>query len=921
MLRGVWGLLSVCLLMLASPAQAQLVRGFAPSHTTNDTGDIKLFGNSQMTCPDSNVNCADARQGNASIALELNNNNAYAMQYVDVDTSAATFNSSRASYSLPPGATVLWAGLYWGGRTNSGIGGAAAPNPAAKNLVKMQTPTTAGYKNITAAACDLSNTQGVFDDYQCRAVITNDIPAAGGQITVADIQLGTGENRFGGWAVVIVYRDNAEPLRNLVVYDGFANVLRDTVNPFTVNIPVSGFRTPAQGDVRTRVGAVVYEGDLDAPGESFLLNSVVLSDVLNPANNFFNATTSELGVALTNRNPSYSNTLGFDIDRVAVTNVLANNATSTTLTLTTTLDTYFPGVITFATEIYAPRVTALKTVTDQNGGSVRPGDTLIYRIEVENTGNDPADNVVLQDTIPAGVTYVTGSARIDGVPKTDAVDADQYTYTAATREVKAKLGSNPNTIGGSLGTNQRVVLVFEAVVNEDAAGASISNQAEVSYRARTLGNDFTTRSDSDLTNAGTTPTVIIVAQEDPSVSISSPLNGSTVNTKRPEIRGNANPNATVTLTIDGGTAITVQANASGIWTHTPTSDLSEGDHTVTARVNNGGQMASASTTFTVDTVAPTVVITSPGDGSITSETRPTITGTSEPNADVTITIGGGQPATVRADANGNWSFQPANPLAPGTQTVTATATDNAGNTASDSVTFTINPDAFSLAITSPTNGQTVTSSTPTISGTTEPGETVEVTFPTNEKITVTADAAGNWSVTPTLALAEGSTTVTARLPDVPNGPTATVTFTIAAPQSGLVITSPAPGDTVGPTPTITGTATPGAVITIIVDGEEIGTTTADSNGNWTVPVDTELPAGEATITVQAENPDGTIETETIDVIVVTGDGGDNNENPVGPGVEGAAYLAGTGCAQAPGQTLGLLGLLLVGFFFGSRRRR
>ena len=39
------------------------------------------------------------------------------MTYVDVDSDATTFNSSRATLDLPAGAQVLAAFLYWGGRT------------------------------------------------------------------------------------------------------------------------------------------------------------------------------------------------------------------------------------------------------------------------------------------------------------------------------------------------------------------------------------------------------------------------------------------------------------------------------------------------------------------------------------------------------------------------------------------------------------------------------------------------------------------------------------------------------------------------------------------------------------------------------------------------------------------------------------
>src|SRR4051794_22996571 len=52
-----------------------------------------------------------------------------------------------------------------------------------------------------------------------------------------------------------------------------------------------------------------------------------------------------------------------------------------------------------------------KTVTDVNGGGVRPGDVLTYDITGTNTGPDAALNVVVGDDVPANTTYVNGSAN------------------------------------------------------------------------------------------------------------------------------------------------------------------------------------------------------------------------------------------------------------------------------------------------------------------------------------------------------------------------------------------------------------------------------------------------------------------------------------------------------------------------------
>ena len=49
--------------------------------------------------------------------------------------------------------------------------------------------------------------------------------------------------------------------------------------------------------------------------------------------------------------------------------------TGADLTLTTSSETYYPGVLTFSTELLAPKIRTNTTVTDLNGGNVEPGDT------------------------------------------------------------------------------------------------------------------------------------------------------------------------------------------------------------------------------------------------------------------------------------------------------------------------------------------------------------------------------------------------------------------------------------------------------------------------------------------------------------------------------------------------------------------
>jgi MYXO-CTERM domain-containing protein len=75
------------------------------------------------------------------------------------------------------------------------------------------------------------------------------------------------------------------------------------------------------------------------------------------------------------------------------------------------------------------------------------------------------------------------------------------------------------------------------------------------------------------------------------------------------------------------------------------------------------------------------VVETPAEGSVTSERRPTITGTAAPGATVNVYVDGVLIGTAVADGDGNWSLTPSGDLALGSHTVTATQTVGSGELA------------------------------------------------------------------------------------------------------------------------------------------------------------------------------------------------------------------------------------------------
>ena len=349
-----------------------------------------------------------------------------------------------------------------------------------------------------------------FDNvYQNFVEVTNEVHAGGsGTYSVADVDAQEGNDGLGffaGWALVIVIRDPREPLRNLTVFNGFAHVNgNDQSKPdlTTVTIPVTGFLTPKTGAVTTHLGVVSYEGDLGATGDTIKLNTVQLGDAVHVPDNFFNSGISRLGQSITGNSPDFINQLGFDIAVVDAPGILPNDATSATFQFFSAAEIYYPGVFTFATDLFLPVVEAFKTVQDLNGGRALPGDILEYTIVLTNIGNDGAVNQVLTDPIPAGAAYVPGSLQISGRGErgramTDAPGDDVAEFTGSS--VVFRLGTGATaTAGGTLAPGQSTTVVFRVQITATAPGSLISDQAVATYNSQTLPNlSFEVRSDSD----------------------------------------------------------------------------------------------------------------------------------------------------------------------------------------------------------------------------------------------------------------------------------------------------------------------------------------------------------------------------------------------------------------------------------------
>ena len=192
----------------------------------------------------------------------------------------------------------------------------------------------------------------------------------------------------------------------------------------------------------------------------------------------------------------------------------------------------------------------------------------------------------------------------------------------------------------------------------------------------------------------------------PIITILSPSSGAYVtNSKQPvvfnivdEAGGSGIDLNTLVVKQDGTTVAASTLTKTSITngysvTYTPASALSDGSHTVTVSVSDhdGNASAQKSTTYKVDTVPPTLNITSPTDEFITATASINIVGTTNDATSspvsITIKLNGNDQGSVTVGSNG--AFSKSVTLTEGSNTIEVTATDAAGKTSSVSRTVTL----------------------------------------------------------------------------------------------------------------------------------------------------------------------------------------------------------------------------------------
>ncbi|MGP3866111.1 Ig-like domain-containing protein [Pseudomonas aeruginosa] len=399
----------------------------------------------------------------------------------------------------------------------------------------------------------------------------------------------------------------------------------------------------------------------------------------------------------------------------------------------------------------------------------------------------------------------------------------------------------PDTTPPKAASGLKIAPDGSSISGQAEAGASVGidtngdGKPDLTVIADANGN-FTAPLNPPLTN-GQTVTVVVT---DPAGNASPPAQVTAPDTTAPapatdvqvapdgsSVTGKAEPGSTVGVDTDGDGQpdTTVVVGPGGSFEVPLNPPLTNGETVTVIVTDPAGNNSTPVTVEAPDTTAPapaTDVQVAP-DGS-------SVTGNAEPGATVGVdTDGDGQPdTTVVVGPDGNFEV-PLNPPLTNGETVTVIVTDPAGNS-STPVTAEA-PDFPDAPQVNASNGSV-------LSGTAEAGVTIVITDGNGNPIGQTsADANGNWSFTPGSQLPDGTVVnVVARDAAGNSSPATSITVDGVAPSAPVV--EPSNGSE------LSGTAEPGSSVTLTDgNGNPIGQTTADANGNWSFTPSTPLPDG------------------------------------------------------------------------------
>ncbi len=396
---------------------------------------------------------------------------------------------TAALLQLPQNVTVAYARIYWSSterEDTTNITSIVLDRPGANGFSRTIVPAPTDFQFVPSA---FQATADVTDLVQTAGSGLYRVSSAGGFPKNVLLDQSVDDN-YAAWALIVLYRRDGDPVRNVAIYDGLSFISGITPS----SLALSGFVVPPQGASDSKMAVIAYEGDVDLTDDALSFNSMPLSSgPMGSETNFFNSSRAQYGqpVSVTGDLPQLSgqpgSMSGLDINIVNITPYLAANKIDASVQMTTgsigTSDTYYVGVL--ATSIVSRKPILDSVLSVPSGLNPLPGDTVEYTLTLRNLGDDTASGVIFSTVLPPELVFVPGSLRIisgaNSGSKTDAASDDQGEYDAASRTLRVRLGNGANaTQGGTLMVGEAPIVVKYLVQIADSANGAIASQATLS---------------------------------------------------------------------------------------------------------------------------------------------------------------------------------------------------------------------------------------------------------------------------------------------------------------------------------------------------------------------------------------------------------------------------------------------------------
>ncbi|WP_411107889.1 hypothetical protein [Streptomyces sp. c-19] len=463
----------------AGPAVADVVEPFGKRYDESLYGDFTTIGNTVMGCPTAPADLA-ARCATAAAGQGSDNNNTFVMRRIDTAGTGGGHGSSTGKVTVPAGAEVAYARLFWGGNDGTykgpsgtllkrcDISGADVdPSPGDPTTTAPVIKVGAGPVtpvSIDSMVADPADTNGPHY-YTGESDVTAAFAGVTGtdaQVAVGNIWAPNGKGCVAGWSLTVVHRfPGPDPVlaperRSVYVYGG--HVLQRSTSPATT-LTVDGFH---RGPGTVRASVTAYEGDWNTPGDKFLVDgrNVTESHTGNTDNFFVGEDDGAVAPRLVN-NLSID-AKAFDIPAGAV----PAGATSADLTFSTSGDTYVPSALAFSVPV--PDLEITKTASPR---TVKPGDTLTYTITAKNISALDYPNATFSDDL---------TGNLD--------DAD-YAGDARTKLGTVTYAAPKITYTGTIPAGKTATVTYSVKIKEPPAGdGKLRNSVEVETPRSNCGN-------------------------------------------------------------------------------------------------------------------------------------------------------------------------------------------------------------------------------------------------------------------------------------------------------------------------------------------------------------------------------------------------------------------------------------------------